>query len=171
MSQNNANFCLYCGHRLEQREQHGEARLCCSSSDCDYVHWNNPTPVVAAIVEHQNYSQQGDRRIIIARNHAWPDDWYGLITGFLEQDEAPAEAVLREVKEELNLSGTSASFVGHYPFPKANEIIMAYHVPVAHGEISLNEELVDYKAVAPEKIKPWPFGTGLALQDWLRKQQ
>ena len=31
----------------------------------------------------------------------------------------------------------------------------------------INEELEAYKAIPVAKLKPWPFGTGLALQDWL----
>ncbi len=31
----------------------------------------------------------------------------------------------------------------------------------------LSEELEAYKALPPEKVRSWPFGTGLALQAWL----
>ena len=58
-------------------------------------------------------------------------------------------------------------FVGLYPFARTNELIIAYHVP-AQGEVRLNDELADYRRIAPEKLKPWDFGTGLALRDWLK---
>jgi len=32
----------------------------------------------------------------------------------------------------------------------------------------LSPELIDYRTVAPEKVKCWPAGTGHALADWLR---
>ena len=50
---------------------------------------------------------------------------------------------------------------------RRNELIIAYHVP-ASGEVRLNEELADYRRIAPEKLRPWDFGTGLALRDWLK---
>jgi len=125
------------------------------------VHWENPTPVVAAIVEHEG-------AIILARNRAWPMKFYGLITGFLEkEDSSPDEAARREVKEELGLDAIGSSFVGHYPFPRMNQIIIAYHVP-ANGEIVLSEELVEYKRIDFDKARYWPGGTGFALRDWLR---
>ena len=66
----------------------------------------------------------------------------------------------------LSLDAGGVHFVGLYPFERRNELIIAYHVP-AQGEVRLNEELADYRRIAPEKLKPWNFGTGLALRDWL----
>ncbi len=154
-------YCPRCGATLEHVEVDGRPRHRCSAEACDFVHWNNPTPVVAAIVEHEG-------RIVLARNAAWPARFYGLVTGFLEACEDPAEGVLREVKEELNLDGHEAHFVGHYPFARMNQLIIAYHVP-ASGTIRLNEELVDWKAFEPQQLRAWPGGTGLALRDWLRR--
>jgi hypothetical protein len=34
----------------------------------------------------------------------------------------------------------------------------------------LSPELVDYRTLAPEKVKCWPAGTGHALADWLRSR-
>jgi NAD+ diphosphatase len=34
--------------------------------------------------------------------------------------------------------------------------------------VKLNEELADYRRIAPEKLRPWDFGTWLALRDWLK---
>jgi NADH pyrophosphatase NudC (nudix superfamily) len=151
-------FCPRCAEPLAAGEFGGAPRLGCA---CGFVHWDNPLPVVAAIVEH-------DGGVILARNQAWADPkMFGLITGFLEKGESPEDAVAREVKEELSLDATSVHFVGLYPFERRNELIIAYHVPAA-GEVKLNEELADYRRIAPEKLKPWDFGTGLALRDWLK---
>jgi len=130
---------------------------------CGYVHWDNPVPVVAAIVEHEG-------AVILARNKDWPEKMYGLVTGFLEKDEAPEAGVKREVKEELDLDATAALFVGIYPFARRNELIIAYHVP-ATGTVRLNEELADVRRIAPEKLRAWEFGTGLAVADWLKRRQ
>lgn len=154
-------FCPRCGGPLQSAAHGGAQRLACSGTQCGYVHWDNPTPVVAAIVEHEG-------GIILARNRAWPMKFFGLITGFLEkEDPSPEEAVRREVKEELGLDATGSSFVGHYPFPRMNQIIIAYHVP-ATGEIVLSEELIEFKRVEPAQARYWPAGTGHALRDWLR---
>jgi NAD+ diphosphatase len=96
--------------------------------------------------------------------------FYALITGFLEKsDPSPEEALAREVQEELGLQAQGTHFIGHYAFARQNQIIMAYHVP-ATGVITLNDELADYKRIAPAKARYWPSSTGLALRDWLVAQ-
>ena len=156
-------FCPRCATPLQIGNRGGAQRLACSSEGCDYVHWDNPTPVVAAIVEHEG-------AIILARNRSWPMKFFGLITGFLEkEDPSPEEAVRREVKEELGLDSIESKFVGHYAFPRMNQIIIAYHVP-ATGAIALSEELIEYKRIEPGNARYWPGGTGLALRDWLRSR-
>jgi NAD+ diphosphatase len=151
-------FCPACGQPLAARA--ADARLACA---CGFIHWDNPVPVVAAIVEHEG-------AVILARNRDWPEKMYGLVTGFLEKDEAPEDGVKREVKEELDLDATAAHLVGLYAFARRNELIIAYHVP-AVGTVRLNEELADVRRIAPEKLRPWEFGTGLAVRDWLARRQ
>jgi len=155
-------FCPHCAAPLEAGVHGGIERLACSAG-CGYVHWDNPVPVVAAIVEHEG-------GVILARNKDWPEKMFGLITGFLEKDETPESGIAREVKEELGLQATATNFVGLYPFARRNELLIAFHVP-ATGAIVLNEELADYKRIVPEKLRPWDFGTGLALADWLRNRR
>lgn len=155
-------FCPRCASLLAQVDLGGASRMACPDAACGYVHWDNPIPVVAAIVEHEG-------RVILARNRSWPEHMYGLVTGFLERGESPQQGVAREVKEELDLDAEATSLVGVYPFERKNELIIAYHVEAA-GVIRLNEELVDYRAIQPSRLRPWKFGTGLALADWLRSR-
>lgn len=151
--------CPVCATPLVPRETDERRRPACPAEGCGFVQYDNPTPVVAAIVEHE-----GD--VLLVRNARWPANWFGLVTGFLERGESPEEGVLREVKEELGLDGSIGGFVGHYPFPEMNQLIVAFHV-VATGDIVLGEELADVKRLAPEQVKPWGFGTGQAMADWL----
>jgi len=150
-------YCPNCASELVLVEIEGIQRQKCSS--CDFVHWDNPIPVVAAIVENEG-------KVILTRSKGWPEKWVGIVAGFLEKNETPEEGVLREVKEELGLDGEIVSFVGHYAFEMRNQIISAYHIR-AEGEITLGDELESIKAVPPEEIRPWSLGTGPALKDWL----
>ena len=153
-------FCPTCASPLVPRIMEERTRLVCSSETCDYVFYDNPVPVVAALLEH-------GETVLLVRNKGWPEKWYGLVSGFLEKGESPEEGVLREVKEEVGLKGEIVSFIGAYPFAEMNQVIIAYHV-TASGTISLNEELDDFKHVPFERCRVWPGGTGLALRDWLR---
>lgn len=155
-------FCPRCAAPIIERSEEGRARGACSAQ-CGFVDYDNPTPVVAAVVEHEG-------SVVLAHNRSWPPafkSFYGLITGFLEQGESPEECALREVKEELDLHGTATTLIGVYPFAQMNQVIIAYHVP-ATGTIKLGDELDAYRHVPPRECKVWPAGTGFALQAWLR---
>jgi NAD+ diphosphatase len=151
-------FCPLCAASLARRVVGERERSACTA--CDWVHWDNPTPVVAAVIEYQG-------RVLLARNRDWPEKMFALVTGFLERDESPRSAVLREVKEETDLEAEAADLIGVYEFRRMNQVIIAYHVP-ASGQVRLGEELVDYRLIEPAKLRPWPQGTGQALADWMR---
>ena len=155
-------FCPQCGGALEMREAGGLPRPTCPDEACGFVLWDNPVPVVAALVEYEG-------RVVLARNVAWPENSFGLVTGFLERDEAPEAAVAREVAEELGLAVSAVSLIGLYPFARMNQLLIAYHV-VAQGQIVLNEELAEVRLIEPGRLKPWDFGTGLAVADWLKSR-
>lgn len=153
-------YCPRCARELVARDHDGVPRHGCPDDRCGFVHWNNPVPVVAAIIEHEG-------RVLLARNALWPPKMFGLVTGFLEKDETPETGVLREVREEVGLDGRIEGFVGHYGFPQMNQLIIAFHVK-AEGEIRLNAEIAEYKRVDPAQLRPWPTGTGHAVRDWLK---
>lgn len=157
-------FCPNCATGLQPAtldEDGGpKTRLRCPA--CGWTHWNNPTPVLAAVIELADR----DGQLLLARNAAWPGKYFGLITGFMEAGETPHEGITREVMEETSLTVDSLSIIGAYDFQRMNQVIIAYHA-VARGEIKLSPELVEYKLFTPETVKCWPAGTGYALADWL----
>lgn len=154
-------FCPLCGKGLTKNAVDGKEVLSCPADGCGYVYWNNPVPVVAAIIEK-------DGRVLLARNKEWPEKMFGLITGFLEKGETPEIAVKREVKEELGLDSEIVEFVGVYSFLERNQLIIVYQLS-AVGEIKLGNELAEIKWIPVDKLRPWPFGTGPAVRDWLEK--
>ena len=155
-------ICPDCATPLTKQAINGENRRACTKESCDYVEWNNPTPVLAAIV------QAGDS-VVLVRAMGWPKDWFGLVTGFHESGETAEDGVVREVKEELGLECQVESLVGVYSFFQMNQVIIAYHVLLDKGDITLDaRELVDYKKIPIEELQPWPSGTGKAVQDWLK---
>ena len=77
--------------------------------------------------------------------------------------------MIREVREELGLGGVIAGFVGYYSFFEMNQLILAFHVR-ATGSVALGEELSEVRYVSPDRLRPWPFGTGHAVKDWLERR-
>ena len=160
-------FCPTCATALqpvEQLEDGGlKVRLRCPG--CQWTHWNNPTPVLAAVIE----CADRDGQVLLARNDAWSGRMFALITGFMEAGETPEEGITREVAEETSLEVLSLDLIGVYDFQRMNQIIIAYHA-VARGEVRLSPELAEYKLFAPADLVCWPAGTGYALAEWLRRR-
>jgi NADH pyrophosphatase NudC (nudix superfamily) len=160
-------FCPQCATPLRlitlQEDGGPTERLRCPTGD--FTHWNNPTPVLGAIVQ----CADRDNRVLLARNAAWSDRLFALITGFMESGESPEEGISREVAEETGLTVEALSLVGVYDFQRKNEVIIVYHA-LARGEIRLSPELAEYELYEPRDIKCWRAGTGYAMAKWLRDQ-
>lgn len=158
-------FCPACATalaRLVAEEDSGpKERLRCPA--CGWTHWNNPVPVLAAVIELADR----DGQLLLARNAAWRERMFALVTGFMEAGETAEAGIRREVAEETSLAVDRLALIGVYEFQRMNQVIIAYHA-VAHGEIRLSPELAEYRLFRPESVRCWHAGTGHALADWLR---
>jgi NADH pyrophosphatase NudC (nudix superfamily) len=143
-------YCPECASALELRRIDGVERKVCILPKCGFVNWDNPVPVVAALIEYQG-------KIVLARNSQWPEGMFSLVTGYLERNESPEDAVAREVKEELGLDGKVQEFIGCYSFIEKNQIILAHWV-VATGDLILGNEIAEVKLLSREELKLWQFG-------------
>lgn len=106
MSADPRRYCPQCRRDLIYKELGGRTRLACTAAECDFVFWDNPVPVVAAIVELEG-------NIVLVRNAWWPEGKFGLLAGYLEPDETAEQGMLREVAEEIGL-------LGHNPRVRGN---------------------------------------------------
>ena len=160
-------FCPQCAAALAPIEQpedgRPKTRLRCVA--CGFTHWNNPTPVLAAVIE----CTDREGRILLARNAAWPGRMFALVTGFMEAVESPDEGIAREVREETSLAVDALDLIGVYDFQRMNQVIIAFHAR-ARGEVRLSPELAEYKLYAPADVRCWRAGTGYALAAWLKSR-
>lgn len=89
------NFCPYCGGKLETKHVDGRDRLYCSSRD--RVIWRNPVPAVGVVVS------DGSEVLLIKRGiEPWKGKW-SIPAGFMELDDSPRNAAVRELEEETGL--------------------------------------------------------------------
>lgn len=157
-------YCPVCAGALApvaQMEDGGlRERLRCAR--CGWTHWNNPTPVLAAVIEYHG-------QVLLARNAAWAGRMFALITGFMEAGESPQDGIRREVKEETSLEVTELNLIGVYDFQRMNQVIIAFHAK-AEGEVVLSPELAEWRLYDLDAVRCWPAGTGKALADWLRSR-
>src|SRR5512146_1454789 len=106
-------YCPRCATSLTRGIAGERERSVCPA--CGWVHWDNPTPVVAAVIELEG-------KVLLARNAAWREGMFALVTGFLEREESPADAVMREVREETALEPLGANLIGVYDFARRNQL-------------------------------------------------
>ena len=151
-------YCPNCGSKTKQQYTDAQTIKVCAAQ-CGFAHFNNPTPVVAVIVE----TPEG---VVLAHNVEWPAGIFSVITGYVDPHELPQETAIRETEEELGLKAYDAKFVGHYMFELKNQLIIAYSVK-AQGKIKMNHELDEYKVIPVHKLKGWKTATGEAVTDWV----
>lgn len=163
MTTHEYRYCPQCAQPLQMNPHH--QRLACADDACGFVHWNNPQPVVAAIVLHGDTSME--QQVLLVRNQGWPEGMLGLVSGFLENGETPEQGIVRELHEELGLTSDQVRLLGHYPFAQANQLLLVYEVQASGTLVVDEQEIAAVKYVAASKLRAWPFGTGPAVQDWL----
>ena len=75
-------YCPECKSDLALRVLDGVERKACTGHDCGFVVWDNPVPVVAGLILHED-------KLLLAHNRLWPEGVFSMITGYLERHEAP----------------------------------------------------------------------------------
>jgi len=135
------HFCVNCGAPLVVKNIEGRALEVCPNDS--YVLWRDPKVSAAVVVEHEGGIVLGKRSI---------EPGYGLWClpgGFVNDDEDPAGAAVRECMEEINATVELTGLLGVYHVPKttASSIIgIAYRGRVADGaSISAGPEMLEVR--------------------------
>lgn len=100
-------YCPMCAAELRRISIEGKNRLSCTT--CSWVNYLNPVPVVACLVRNS----QGEVLLVKRAVEPGIGKW-SLPSGFLELDETPREAALRELEEETGLKGSAVKLIGVY---------------------------------------------------------
>lgn len=124
MDRRSIKFCPICRADLSLKVVEDRKRAVCSV--CGWINYENPLPCAAALVRNQ------DGAILLVKRGVEPakGEW-ALPSGFIEIDETPEKACLRELKEETGLEGRIICLVGVYSQESArykNVIIAGYEV-------------------------------------------
>ena len=96
-----ASYCPRCAAALP-----GHPPVACTA--CGYALWVNPRPTGSVIII------DGARFLAVRRAREPRAGWWDLPGGFCDAWEAPADAAIREAKEELGLTVRLDRFVGMY---------------------------------------------------------
>jgi 8-oxo-dGTP diphosphatase len=117
-------FCPHCRAGLDKKKIEGKKRAFCP--ECGWVRYQNPLPSVAAVVWNESGKILFVKRGVEPAKGKW-----ALPSGFIEIDETPQEACLRELKEETGLQGHIVGLTGvvnQRSFLYKNVLIIGYEV-------------------------------------------
>jgi ADP-ribose pyrophosphatase YjhB (NUDIX family) len=94
--------------RCEAPLDHAERSVRCPS--CGLEEYANPAPTVSAVI------RDGDGRILLARRAVEPGaGLWDLLGGFMDEGEAPGDALRRELREETGLEVEPGEYLGGIP--------------------------------------------------------
>lgn len=145
-------YCPRCGITLKRKPIEGKRRLFCT--ECGWVNFENPLPSSAAFVRND----RGEILLVKRGVEPGKGEW-ALPSGFVEVDETPAMACVRELKEETGLDGCILRLLGVYSQKSSmykNVIIVAYLVQ-ADGILKPGSDSVSAEYFAPDKLPPIAF--------------
>lgn len=99
------NYCHFCGGKLSEKFYEGRVRLFCNA--CQSPLYENPVPATCLVTIDEH-----EKLLLVKRSVDPKKGWWCLPGGFMELQETPEEAGLRELAEETGLAGKIDMLLG-----------------------------------------------------------
>ena len=160
------NYCPRCGHALEDRETFGRARRYCPA--CDVTVFREHKVAAGVLVEHEG-------KVLLVRRRMQPrQGMWTFPAGFVDFDEDPASAAMRECREETGLeveiTGLLDVAAGR-EHKRGADIVIVYHARLLQGELRAADDVDQVAFFAPDELPPLAFrATQVVLDKWLNSQ-
>jgi len=140
-------YCPFCGLILKRKKgRKGERNFC---PNCGFTQYKNPIPSVGAIPVK-------DKKVLLIKRGVEPAKGAWVFpTGFIEGGEDPAEACLRELKEETGLDGEIVKIIDVYAERTdvyGDILVIMYLVNITGGEIKPADDAADAKFFDPYEL-------------------
>jgi len=165
-------YCPFCAKELVRRRVSGRLRRACSS--CGFVDYENARPTAAAVV----VNEEGE--VLLARRAVKPfRGIWNMPGGFLEKDEHPRDAALRELKEETGLEIEITDFIGIF-MDKYNDpeqgffhtINTYYAGKIKRGRLKASDDTSELKFFSFRRLPKVAFECDRrALEEFGRRQK
>jgi 8-oxo-dGTP diphosphatase len=142
-------FCPHCTAPLVEREAFGRVRLACPA--CGFVHFQDPKLGVAVLVER-------DGAVLLVRRAVEPAlGLWGLPAGFVEFDEDPEAAAVRECREETGLTVALGPLlaVRHYEADfRGPGVVILYAGRATGGRLTPADDVSEAHFFRPHELPP-----------------
>lgn len=159
----NHSFCGRCGSPVKLKEDE-LAKVCPS---CDLVVYPRISPAVIVAVTK-------DDRILLAHSGRFRNNMYSVLAGFVEPGETFEDCVIREIREEVNITVHNIEYFGSQPWPFPDSIMVAFTAEYKSGEIKPDGiEILEAGWFAREEMPEIPGKWSIAgkLVDWFLKKE
>ena len=126
-------YCTKCkGVELEVLES-GYKKKC---NQCEKEYFPRVDPVVIMLPFHEN-------KCLLGRQNIFPPNMYSALAGFLEPGETIESAVIREVKEEVNLNTENVIYKFSQPWPFPSQLMIGCLAEVDSFEHEADEDEIE----------------------------
>jgi len=151
---------------------------------CGWINYENPLPAVvvvvrdnkealpqsgknlvtrASLVEGASEARPHNKKILLVRRGIEPHKGrWTLPSGFIEIEETPRVACLRELKEETNLEGKVLKIIGVYSQKSKmykNILVVACEVGVEKGKPAAGDDAQEARFFPVERLPHIPFSS------------
>ncbi len=161
------NFCPRCGHALEDALAFGRVRRVCPS--CGLVVFREHKVAAAVLVE-----DTAGRVLLVRRAWNPQQGYWSLPAGFVDEDESPPEAAIRECQEETGLTFEQPElFTAVYGREHAHgaDIVLVYRGFISGGILAPADDAAEVAFFPLNALPPLAFRateTALARLQQLR---
>ncbi len=148
-------FCGKCGAKAV--EQSNDRAMYCQR--CEIYSYPRLSPSIIVLVHR-------GEKVLLARNHRFPEGMYSTLAGFVEPGESIEETVVREVKEEVGVKVHNLEYLGSQPWPFPNSLMLGFHAEYESGDIRLqDDEIADARWFPIDDLPTIPGK--IAISRWL----
>jgi ADP-ribose pyrophosphatase YjhB (NUDIX family) len=160
-----SHYCVNCGTSLVPRTVEGRELEACA--DCGFVLWHDPKVVTMVVVEDDRGELVVGRRSIEPGYGQWC-----LPGGYVNDDEHPADAAVRECREEIAADVEVTALLGVYHIRKheaPSMVGIAYRARLRPGQLpAAGDEMLEVAVFPGDRLPELAFSSHReAMSDWL----
>ena len=155
-------YCPSCGSKTEPRLVAKQSLQACPR--CDRIFFRNPKVVVIALIEDKG-------RVLLGRRDIEPGrGLWGLPGGYVDWDEHPEVALVRECSEEMQVEVEPLEPlpVQHIVVDEEGIVFLPYRARLISGEPAAGDEVQEVGWFTPNGLPPVAFTSHRrVLQHWV----